>query len=275
LNNIWFGDRQTVVGSLLVSTNQAQIFGASTNNFSRSELVAVTPTGKKELNNWSAKLSAGLTFRAGNTKQVDYNAHVTIDRRTPSTHLSFDYLGNLGRIDNQETVNNHRAATEFDYFLSRRLFLLLPFAEYYKDPLQNLDHRLTLGAGMGYDLINNRHVEWNVTAGPAYQRNWYTSVQAGENNPPGAAALVLSSQLEIEVTKRLDFITEVRSQITSKQVGETTHHALATLAFEIHKRLDLDVSFIWDRVSNPRPDATGVTPVKDDFRMILGLGLDF
>ena len=39
--------------------------------------------------------------------------------------------------------------------------------------------------------------------------------------------------------------------------------------------LDIDISFIWDRVNKPEPDATGVRPKSDDVRLTLGLGLDF
>ena len=275
LNSVWFGDHEIALGSVFVTTNEVRVVGLTTNVFSRSELVAVTPTGKKERNNWSAKVSAGLTLRSGNVNQADANAHVTIDRRTPSTHLSFDYLGNYAMTEGDETVNNHRVAVQFDYFLSRRLFVRVPFIEYYRDPLQNLAHRLTIGGGVGYDFIKNRRVEWNFTAGPAYQRNWHESVGPGENDQQGALALVLGSQLDVELTKRIDFIAELRSQLTSREVGETTYHGAATLEFNIHKRLDLDLSFIWDRVSNPKTDASGVTPKQDDFRLIVALGVDF
>jgi hypothetical protein len=35
--------------------------------------------------------------------------------------------------------------------------------EYYTDPFQNLAHRVTLGAGVGYDLIDRPNVEWNIS----------------------------------------------------------------------------------------------------------------
>jgi hypothetical protein len=118
-------------------------------------------------------------------------------------------------------------------------------------------------------------LEWNVVAGLGYQKNWFTSVAAGTSEQPGAFALLLSSKLEIELTKQLDFLTELRAQITSKEVGETTYHGLATLEFEIHKHLDLEISLIWDRISNPQTDASGFTPLKDDFRLVTGLGVNF
>lgn len=275
LNGVRLETLGEINGRVLVTTNQVVVEGDTTNTYPRSELVSVTPTGNRERNKWSGDISAGLAFRAGNTKQTDFNAQVDVDRRTPSTHYSLDYLGNFGRIDGEETENNHRVTTEFDYFLSRRFFVLAPFAEYYRDPLQNLEHRLTLGSGVGYDLVKNHRAEWSLQVGPAYQENWYTSVSEDEAAKRGAAAVVLGSKLELELTKRLDLTGDFRAQITRREVGETAYHSLIKFEFEIHKRLKLDLSFIWDRISQPQTDAEGNTPEKDDYRLITGLGLKF
>ena len=58
-------------------------------------------------------------------------------------------------------------------------------------------------------------------------------------------------------------------------MGETFHHAVTTLSVELTKRFDLDVSFVWDRTQNPKPDSSGTVPRQDDFRHILGLGVRF
>jgi hypothetical protein len=50
---------------------------------------------------------------------------------------------------------------------------------------------------------------------------------------------------------------------------------LAKLEIDIHKNLDLDISYVWDRVAQPKTDADGVTPEKDDFRLMVDFGLDF
>jgi len=42
-----------------------------------------------------------------------------------------------------------------------------------------------------------------------------------------------------------------------------------------NQRFDLDPSFIWDRISDPKPGANNVTPQPDDFRLVAGLGVDF
>jgi len=279
LNSMRFehaGQSAKMEGSLLVTTNEVLVFNpTATNAFPRAELLAITPTGAKEVNKWSGKVSAGLNIRSGNTREVEYNAHATLQRRTPSTRLTLDYLGNFGLINGVETENNHRALGQFDYFLSPRLFVRVPDIEYYQDPLQNLAHRLTLGGGVGYDLVKTRRVEWDVSAGAAYQRNWYESVETNETAIVNSVALVVGTRLDLEVTKRLDFILEYRGQFTGREAGDNTHHSVATLEFEIHKRLKLDVSFTWDRISNPKADADGGEPHTDDFRLTTGLGIDF
>jgi hypothetical protein len=50
---------------------------------------------------------------------------------------------------------------------------------------------------------------------------------------------------------------------------------ISTLSLELTKRFDLDLSFVWDRISNPKAGADGITPKQDDFRLIVGLGVDF
>jgi hypothetical protein len=70
-------------------------------------------------------------------------------------------------------------------------------------------------------------------------------------------------------------ILEYRGQYTSQEVGETFHHGVTTLSIDLTKRLDLDVSFIWDRVQNPKEDSSGETPKQDDLQLILGLGVRF
>jgi hypothetical protein len=48
----------------------------------------------------------------------------------------------------------------------RRFYLLLPFAEYYEDPFQNLAGRATGGVGLGYDVVDRQKMEWSITTGP-------------------------------------------------------------------------------------------------------------
>jgi putative salt-induced outer membrane protein YdiY len=273
--DVLFVDGEKLSGAVMITPDQVVVTGAESRVHSRDELQSLTPGGSKEWNYWSGKLSLGLTLRSGNTESVEYNAQAHLERRTPSTRLSVDYIGNFSSFDGVENANNNRVNSEFDLWLSRRFYLILPFAEYYKDPFQNLEHRLTVGAGVGYDLIDRPNLNWNITAGPAFQKAWFESAQPGEPTEKGTGALVFGSRFDWDITHRIELILEYRGQFTSKEVGETTQHSTATLSLELTKRFDLDVSLVWDRIANPKVGSDGVQPKQDDFRLVVGLGVDF
>ncbi len=274
VNDLLYGDNEKASGSLWITPNLVTIGGPEARTFPRGQLQSITPGGSRA-NYWSGKVSAGLTLTSGNTKQVDYNAQANLQRRTPATRFKLGYIGNISRINNVESANNQRVNTEFDFWLTRRLYLITPLAEYFSDPFQNVARRGTLGVGVGYDIIAQRNLEWNVSTGPAYQQTWFDSVQAGSESTRGSAALVFGSDFDWEITRRIDLILEYRGQYTKRDVGETTHHGVVKLELELTKRLDLDVSFVWDRIQNPKQESSGAVPKQDDFRLVLGLGLRF
>ena len=268
-------DGSELSGPVMITPTEVTIGADSPSIVPRDQLQSLTPGGSRERNYWSGSLSAGLTLRAGNTESVDYNAQAHLQRRTPATRLSLDYIGNYSVQDSVESANNHRLNSEFDLWLSRRLYLILPFAEYYTDPFQNLKHRLTGGVGVGYDLVIQPKMEWTVSAGPAYQYAWFESAQPGEPTEKGAGALVFGTKFDWDITRKIEWTLEYRGQYTSREVGETTHHAVGTLSFDITKRLDFDVSLTWDRIANPKVGSDGVEPKPDDYRLVVGLGADF
>ena len=273
--DVLFMDGRKVSGPVTVTPAQVAVGGAAPYVVPRDQLQSLTPGGSKERDYWSADLSLGLSLQTGNTKSVQYNAQVDLQRRTPATRLSLDYIGNVSTFNDVENANNHRVNTEFDLWLSRRFYLVLPSAEDYTDPFQNLAHRVTAGGGIGYDLIDRRRLEWNITTGPAYQYAWFESAEPGNPTQKGTAALTFGSRFKWDITPRIKWILEYRGQYTSREVGETTHHGISTLSLDLNKRLTLDVSGIWDRISDPKIGANGVQPKPDDFRLVVGLGVHF
>lgn len=266
---------EQVSGSVTIAPDKVTVGGEEPRVFPRSQLQSLTPGGSKERNYWSGNATLGLTMRSGNTESFEYNAQAHLQRRTPATRLSLDYIGNLSSVEGVESADNHRLNTEFDLWLSRKLYLQVPFVEYYTDPFQNLAGRITVGAGLGYDLIYKPNLEWNVTTGPAYQHVVFESSQPGTANTRDVAALTFSSRFDWDITRRVELILEYRGQYTRREVGETTHHSVSTLSFDLTKRFDLDVSLVWDRIANPKTGSDGVQPQPDDFRLVVGLGLDF
>jgi putative salt-induced outer membrane protein YdiY len=275
LNEMLLVNQEELKGPVVITPDLVTVGGAEPRTFPRSELQSITPGGSREADYWSGRVSLGFALRAGNTKSVDYNAQASLQRRTPATRLKLDYIGNFSSLDGVENANNHRVNAEFDYWLSRRLYVILPQAEYFSDPFQNIADRATLGGGAGYDIIDRSVLEWNVSLGPAYQQTWFDSVEGSESESRGRAALAFGTDFDWQITRRIELILQYSGQYTSRDVGESLQHAVGTLSVELTKRFDLDVSFVWDRTQNPQPDSSGVVPQQDDYRLTLGLGVRF
>jgi putative salt-induced outer membrane protein YdiY len=273
---VLFADGNRFSGPLEVTPDQISVKdgGVALRVNPRDQLQSITPGGSKR-NYWSGSGSFGLTVRKGNTNQVEYNAQAHVERRTPETRLSMDYIGNSSRVDGVENSNNNRVNGEFDRWLSKSFYLVLPSAEYYTDPYQNLSYRVTLGVGIGYALIDHRDLEWRIDVGPAYQWAKYESSEAGAPEEETVEAITFGTRFKWDITSRIDVSLLYNGQFTKESVGGTNHHAVSTLSIELTKVFDLDFSLTWDRISNPKVDANGVQPKPDDVRMVISLGVDF
>ena len=50
---------------------------------------------------------------------------------------------------------------------------------------------------------------------------------------------------------------------------------MTTFETEVTSLLDFDVSFVWDRIRDPRQNSDGTFPDQDDYRLIFGLVFDW
>jgi len=270
-----FGDRESAWGRVRVDRENVTVSGGEEVTFPRYDLVGIAPGSPREIDYWSGRFNIGLNLRSGNTEQTDLVTKARLERRTSVTHFKIEYTGNFNQVAGTETVNNQRVTETFDFFLTRRTFLRVPLAEYYHDPFQNIDARLTAGGGVGYYLIDTPRTEWLVAGGPGYRHMRFDTVQPGEPEAESTPAVFLQSSFMIELTKRIDFELDYQMIRANEGSGGATQHGSATLEIDLTRRLDLDVSFNWDRIGNPQPDSTGLVPERDDFRTSLSLGVKF
>lgn len=249
--------------------------GDDTKQFDRSQLVSFITGGEEESDFWSAKLTLGLIVRSGNTDQIDYTAKANIKRQTSFSRFIVDYIGNISNTSDVETTNNHRITATTDKFKTRRFFFRPVFGEYFSDKLSNIDSRVTVGTGLGYTIIDTKRTDWDIAGGPAYQATRFVSVQPGQNIKETTPALVVGTDYDIELTKKLDFIYQYTTTWVNKASGGYTHHMVTTFESEIIGSLDFDISFIWDHISNPTAADDGTVPAPNDYRLTVGLTYEY
>ncbi len=270
-------NHEPVNGSLQISGDKITITNIDDiQEFSRSDLISLTPSGNEEADLWAIKLTLSLNIRSGNTDQLDYNTKFSAKRRTAKSRFLLDYIGNLSKTSDSlgklvETINNHRVSTGIDVYATRYFFYQPIFAEFYRDPFQNIDQRITAGIGIGYTILDTGRFEWRINGGPAFVSTDFISVLPGEADRVETVALVFGTNFDAEVTSSVDFIFNYNIQASKPEAGGYTHHIIATFESEITGSLDFDISMIWDRISQPTKDDSGVAPQPDDYRLTVGV----
>lgn len=252
--------------------------------YDRKDLISFAPAGKRKRDLWSIKFTLSLDLKQGNTNKFDYMARANIKRRASTTQFLLDYIGNVTKTGNLtdkdtddvvETINNHRVTASYDYYETRRFFYTPLFGEFYRNPFTNTDLRSSVGAGLGYTLIENGRTELSIAGGPAYIKTNFVSVAPGEEISVSTLAAVVRTNYEVEVIRAVDFIAKYNIGYGNKKSGGYTHHIILTLETEITGSLDIDTSFVWDNTSYQTEDANGHTPVPNDYRLTVGISYTF
>jgi hypothetical protein len=271
-----FRDRdEAVTGTLLVDGDSVRVLGDTDQPFARAALMSIAPGEPREANYWSGNATLGFNLRRGNSEQVEANTIASARRRTVGTRVGVDYVANYNATDDLTVTNNQRVNAGVDWFVTARLFVRPVVVEYYRDPFQNFAHRWTLGAAVGYQLVDTPRVSWEFNVGPAYQRTIFDSVAEGESDTESTGALWAGTTYTNELTGDIDYSLDYRFLLVKREAGRYTHHLITGLSLDAVGPLDLDVSLVWDRVQDPRPDSSGLVPNRDDYRFIFGLGFDF
>jgi len=265
-----------VTGILRIKDNNITIIqGEDVFHFTRDELISIANGGDSERQYYSGKVSFNFDVQTGNTNQFDYGAIAYVMRRTSKTRLRVDYVGNISSSSGNEISNNHRVNEKFDLFLTQKFYITALGLEYYNDVYQNIDSQWTLGAALGYTLIDSKKIEWDISAGPAILATQYNTVEEGSRDKHESWALQIRTLLNIELTKKMDVIFDYRMTKMDKESGDFRHHMLLKSENEITSWFDFDVTFVWDYLAEPTRNSEGLLPYKNDYQLLVGFGVDF
>ncbi|MBY0401396.1 DUF481 domain-containing protein [Myxococcota bacterium] len=231
------------------------------------DIVAYTTDARAHL--WLVRVGANLALRSGNTDQQDIGANALLRRDAVFSRFETRYVGAIGRVDGEDTTNNHRVNGTLDLHLTTRVFLRVPVFEFYTDEFQNIGERFTAGAGIGYELFDTRRVDHRLALGAAAQ---HTRFDGGTQDTDGA--VLASSNLSLSLPRDVDLDLNYALTLLATDIGRTSHATSAILGFELVDPVELDVGAYWDRIEHPPKDVDGDRPKSDDIRLTVGLRIE-
>ncbi len=270
-------DKRTLTGILTVRGDTIIVRSATRGStaFSRDRLLSVIRGRPEERNFWSGKISFGLTTRSGNTDQLEYSGYAEALRRTPATRTTLEYRGAYGELESETSVDNHRFDGSFAIMVTRRLYVTPFQLAVLRDEFQNIEYRITPGAGLGYEVIDDGTTTLEVGSGAAYQYTVYDSVEADEDRRDRTVALLGNFDFDHELTNDIDLDIGYDITVPVPDSQEWAHSLRASIEVDLPRSLELDITGIWDRLNRPERDSDGERPEEDDFKLMVGIGWKF
>ncbi|WP_096084849.1 DUF481 domain-containing protein [Agaribacterium haliotis] len=270
------GHKNRLIGYVSIEGDELIIsYQGDTQRYPKDSIIAMVSGAPKASNYWRIRASVGTNYRTGNSPSTEFNGKFNAKRRTTLSRFTLDYLGVYSEAQEVETANNNRISSAFDIFATDQVFYRPFYLDLYQDTFQNIKARGTLGAGIGRTAYNTSETELDFFIGPGWQFSHFDEVQEGEQRQEDSVVGIASMNLDKELSDSVDFIYNYRIQWADMENGGYTHHMLSTLEYELTGSIDIDITYVWDYIQNPKAGEDGVQPKSDDNRLMFSISYEF
>lgn len=163
-------------------------------DFELSSISSINPPPKPDPK-WTGNLAAAMTSTHGNTKSEAVSGSFNMSKRAHNdrTKVSMDYAKTKQEDkttgDKEITEDWWRSKGKYDYFFSKKMYGFVD-GRYEKDAIAELDRRMIIGGGGGYQWIETEDIKFSTEFGMAslYEKfdnqtesNSEVSMQTGYN----------------------------------------------------------------------------------------------
>ncbi|MDI6450317.1 DUF481 domain-containing protein [Anaerobaca lacustris] len=236
--------------------------------FQLADLASINPPAKPAPK-WTGSISAGFTATSGNTSTETVNASVSVARRSDKDRMtaSADYATGEQKIDREmrTTEDWWRAKAQYDYFFTRKFFAFIN-GSYEKDAIADLDRRVVVGGGGGYQWIESPRTNFSTTAGLA------SLYEKFDNDPDSNSELSaqLGYNFDHQLNKSVKFVHDLTYY---PALSDFSDYYLTTTA-EVRASLTQSMFANFKTIFNY--DATPATGRRNtDVKYIFSIGMTF
>lgn len=238
--------------------------------FVLSLISSVNPPEKPEPK-WEGDISAGYTSTHGNTKTELVNASFNLSKRTEKdrTLLSGDYArGEQKDPDTgqeRKTEDWWRTMAKYDYFFREKLYGYVD-GRYQKDSIAELDRRVIVGGGCGYQWVESDLTNFSTEIGLASRYEKYDN----DTESSSEASAQLGYHFDRTVAGSVKFINDLTYYPSMEQSSDYFLTTTGELRAHFTERLFTNFKVIFNYDATPA-EGQGST----DTKYIFGVGASF
>ena len=235
--------------------------------FNVADIVSINPPVPK----WTGDMSAGLTSTHGNTKARSITGSTKLKKRTDKdrTTISADYAKTTqeDQVTGQdESIEDWwKAKAKYDYFFSKKMYGYID-TRYEKDAVAELDRRVTVGGGGGYQWIESDNMNFSTELGLASLYEKFDN-QTSSNSE---ISFQLGYNFDKKLRKNLSFIHELTYYPAIDKFSDYYLTTTGELRANFTETFFVNFKTIVDYDATPAIGAH-----KTDVKYFLGLGYSF
>ena len=251
------------VGRFAIEGTQA----VKAQDFDIADISSINPQEPK----WTGNVSVALTSTHGNTKTETISASANLSKRTEKdrTQLSADY----GRGEQEDPDTGEQNTTEdwwrtkakYDYFFTKKFYGYLD-GRYETDKIAELDRRVIVGGGGGYQWIESKNMNFSTEGGVASLYEKYED-QTGSDTKLSAQ---LGYNFDKKLAKNLKLVHELTYYPSTEKFSDYYLTSTGEIRAHFTEKMFLNFKVILNYDTTPAIDA-GTT----DTKYMLGLGYSF
>jgi len=238
--------------------------------FSLADVTSINPPPKPQPK-WTGSISGAVTSTHGNTKAEAVSASVNVVRRSEKdrTTAAADYgrseQRNRTTKEDDTTEDWWRARAQYDYFFSKKFFGF-GNVRYERDAIADLDRRVVVGGGGGYQWIENAKTSFSTNLGLASLYEKFDNV----NDSNSEISLQVGYNLDHRIRDGLRFVHDLTYYPSLEQFSDYYLTTTGELRASLTKSMFANFKVIFNYDESPAP-GRGSTDVK----YLLGIGMNF
>jgi hypothetical protein len=219
---------------------------------------------------WTGALILNGMLTRGQTISTTFGVVVNADRRTDNDRILLAAGYNFGsqKVNGQEstTVDNWFARAEYDYFFTQKFYANI-FGRVEKNRIIDLDLRLTPGAGVGYQWVEQPNLNFNTELGMAWVYQDYTNQPTAQENVSARAAYHVDATFfngQLKLFNDVAVFPSVQNTSDFLMLSDIGGRLLLTKTMFAELRIE------WDYNSQPAPSTA-----RNNTQYTLGVGWTF
>jgi putative salt-induced outer membrane protein YdiY len=218
----------------------------------------------EEAGKWSGTVNFSFDSTSGNSKKLVINTDADATRRGENDRWT---LKGFYRTSQQGDVTEERkvgTSAKYDYFATEKLYYL-GNGTWEKDMAANLDPRITVGGGLGYQFFEREDSKFSAEAGLNFIDEQFRS--GGDDSYTAARA---AYDYQRVLTESADFKQSAEIFPNVSDVKDVYSKLTSRVSIALSERLNGHATWVWDWDNTPIAGAEN-----SDHQVTIGIGWSF